>query len=374
VSDDDLSVAILEAALDCVIVIDHMGRVREFNPAAERTFGYGRGEAIGRELAELIIPPDARERHRAALARYLTTGDSVILGQRIELVGMRAGGETFPVELTVTRVPESPSPRFAGYVRDISDRVRSREQLEAALALERAARTEAERQRLAARRLVAQIVGVEESERRRLARALHDGPVQDLLAAQYELKRVGGSDAESGSRTERALDRALVQLREAIFDLYPPVLELVGLSAAIDELAAELTRRGRARITAEVAPEVAGAQDELLFSLSRELLSNAVRHAHAHEVAVRVRREGSELILEVKDDGIGIPKRARERALQAGHIGLASTAERVEAAGGRFWIGPGAQGGTLARVALPSRRSSDARLRSHPGGRRFESG
>jgi PAS domain S-box-containing protein len=361
VSDDDLSTAILEAALDCVIVIDHAGRVGEFNPAAERTFGYSREEAIGRELAELIIPPDARERHRAALARYLATGESVILGRRIELVGMRAGGQTFPVELTVTRVPGGGSPRFAGYVRDIGERVRSRHDLEAALARERAAREEAEWQRTAARHLVAHTLRVEESERRRLAQALHDGPVQDLLAARFELGRVGRDDPERSSRTEIPLAHALAQLREAIFDLYPPVLERLGLSAAIDELVAELSRRGRARVTAEVAPEATGAQDELLFSLSRELLSNAVRHADAEEVAVRVRREEGELILEVEDDGIGISDEARERALREGHIGLASSAERVEALAGRFWIHRGAEGGTLVRVVLPWRRSSDAR-------------
>jgi PAS domain S-box-containing protein len=355
VSDDDLSTAILEAALDCVIVIDHAGRVCEFNPAAERTFEYSRDEAIGRELAELIIPPEARERHRAGLANYLATGESVILGRRIELVGMRGGGQTFPVELTVTRVPGTGSPRFAGYVRDIGERVHSRNDLEAALARERAAREEAEWQRATARHLVAHTLRVEESERRRLAHALHDGPVQDLLAARFELGRVDCGDAQSSLRTESALARALAQLREAIFDLHPPVLDRLGLSAAINELAAELTRRGRARVTAKVAREATAAQDELLFSLSRELLSNAFRHAHAEEVAVRIWREDGELILEVEDDGIGITEDAQERALREGHIGLASSAERVEALAGRFWIGRGAEGGTLARVALPSR-------------------
>lgn len=361
-SDDGLSTAILKAALDCVIVMDHVGRVREFNPAAERTFGYSRDEAIGRELAELIIPPEARERHRAALARYLATGESVILGRRIELVGMRAGGETFPVELTVTRVPGTRSPRFAGYVRDIGERVRSRDDLKAALARERVAREEAEWQRATARHLVAHTLRVEESERRRLAHALHDGPVQDLLVARFELRRVGRGDAESSSRAERALAHALAQLREAIFDLHPPVLERLGLSAAIHQLAAEQTRRGQAHVAAKVTPEATGAQDELLFSLSRELLSNAVRHAHAEEVAVRVWREEGELILEVEDDGIGITKVAQERALREGHIGLASSAERVEALAGRFSIGRGPEGGTLARVALPSRRSSNPPL------------
>src|SRR4051794_13231353 len=68
--------AILDAALDCIITIDHRGRVLSFNPAAERTFGYTAGEAVGRELAELIVPPSLRERHRAGLRRYLETGEA----------------------------------------------------------------------------------------------------------------------------------------------------------------------------------------------------------------------------------------------------------------------------------------------------------
>src|SRR5438270_9289134 len=77
--------AILEAALDCIISIDHEGRVIEFNPAAERTFGYRRSEVLGRELAECIVPPRLRDAHRQGLARYLTTGEGTVLGRRIEM-------------------------------------------------------------------------------------------------------------------------------------------------------------------------------------------------------------------------------------------------------------------------------------------------
>jgi PAS domain S-box-containing protein len=114
--------AILEAALDCIITIDHEGTVLEFNPAAEQTFGYPRDEAIGKELAELIMPPTLRERHRAGLARYLATGEGPLLGQRFEFTGMRADRTEFPVELTVTRVDLPGVPRFTGFIRDITHR------------------------------------------------------------------------------------------------------------------------------------------------------------------------------------------------------------------------------------------------------------
>src|SRR5438093_2363862 len=81
--------AILESALDCIITIDGEGRVCEFNPAAEKVFGYTRAEAVGQELAELIVPPSLRERHRKGLAHYLKTGEGPVLGRRIEINALR---------------------------------------------------------------------------------------------------------------------------------------------------------------------------------------------------------------------------------------------------------------------------------------------
>src|SRR5687767_10028817 len=82
--------AILEAALDCIITIDDQGRVLEFNPAAERTFGYTRENAIGRPIDALIIPPALRSQHRRGLARFRATGEARVLNQRIEIEAMRS--------------------------------------------------------------------------------------------------------------------------------------------------------------------------------------------------------------------------------------------------------------------------------------------
>jgi diguanylate cyclase (GGDEF)-like protein/PAS domain S-box-containing protein len=125
-----LKTAMFESALDCVITMDHEGRIMEFNTAAERTFGYQRNEVIGVELAEIIIPPSLRERHREGLRRLAEGGKSEILGKRLELSAMRADGSEFPVELTVTGVelPGRP-PMYTGFVRDITDRRRAEEQI-----------------------------------------------------------------------------------------------------------------------------------------------------------------------------------------------------------------------------------------------------
>ena len=111
--------AYLEAAIDCVIVADASGRIVEFNPAAERTFGYSRKEALGRTMAELIVPPSLRERHIAAFARFVETREGSMLGRRVELTGMRADGSEFPVELALSQVEAEPV-LICGALRDIS--------------------------------------------------------------------------------------------------------------------------------------------------------------------------------------------------------------------------------------------------------------
>jgi PAS domain S-box-containing protein len=121
--------AILEAALDCIITIDHEGKIVEFNPAAEKTFGYTRAETIGKEMAALIIPPSLRDRHRRGLAHYLATEEGPVLGRRLEMTAIRVDGTEFPVELTVTRIPLEGPPMFTGYLRDITQHKQAEEQL-----------------------------------------------------------------------------------------------------------------------------------------------------------------------------------------------------------------------------------------------------
>ncbi|WP_145831562.1 PAS domain S-box protein [Bradyrhizobium huanghuaihaiense] len=122
--------AILDAALDCIITMDHEGRVIEFNPAAERTFGYPRSEIVGRELAAAIIPPALRKKHRQGMARYLKTGETRLIGKRVEMTAVRADGSEFPVELAISRIPLEGPPSFTCYLRDITERRRSEEALQ----------------------------------------------------------------------------------------------------------------------------------------------------------------------------------------------------------------------------------------------------
>ena len=121
--------AILNAAFDSIILMDADGLIVEVNPAAERTFGYRAEEMVGRELAELIVPPDLREAHRQGVTRFVATGEGRMVGHPVELPAMRADGSVFPVEIAITRPRLTGPPQFTGFLRDITARKRDEQAL-----------------------------------------------------------------------------------------------------------------------------------------------------------------------------------------------------------------------------------------------------
>ncbi|MGH8581561.1 MAG: diguanylate cyclase domain-containing protein, partial [Gammaproteobacteria bacterium] len=124
---------ILNNGLDCVVTLDHEGRVVEFNPAAEKTFGYPKADVLGKNLAELIIPPALREVHRCCgITDCVATREEGVLGRRIEITTLRADGTEFPVELAVTRILLDGLPLFSVHLRDITDRRAAEDSLRAA--------------------------------------------------------------------------------------------------------------------------------------------------------------------------------------------------------------------------------------------------
>ncbi|HWF73764.1 MAG TPA: ATP-binding protein, partial [Solirubrobacteraceae bacterium] len=200
------------------------------------------------------------------------------------------------------------------------------------------ARRSAQTETLAAsrQRLVTRAIEAVERERTRLAGALHDEPVQSLIAARHDLRRAERTgDPESFARLHEALKDTIGALREEIFNLHPHVLDHVGLGAAIEQIAQRMAIDGDVRVTVEVDADATRAHEQVLFSLARELLGNAARHARASEIRVRVRQAPDHVTLEVSDDGRGIPEGRVQQALLEGHIGLAEISERVAALGGR---------------------------------------
>jgi two-component system, cell cycle sensor histidine kinase and response regulator CckA len=124
--------AMLDSSLDCIILMDQEGFIREWNPAAEHTFGWTREEAVGQLLANLIVPEDLRQRHQEGLARAASTGESRIMGQRLRLPALRKDGSTFMSELTITKLERGGRTFFTGTLRDLTEIIQAEEQKAAA--------------------------------------------------------------------------------------------------------------------------------------------------------------------------------------------------------------------------------------------------
>ncbi|HZN54498.1 MAG TPA: PAS domain S-box protein [Candidatus Polarisedimenticolaceae bacterium] len=114
--------SILGTSLDAIVIMDHEGKITEFNPAAEAMFGWARSEAMGRSLAETVIPSRFRAQHREGLAHYLASGEGRVIGRRIESQAIRKDGSEFPVEIAITRIPLGGPASFTGTIRDLTER------------------------------------------------------------------------------------------------------------------------------------------------------------------------------------------------------------------------------------------------------------
>lgn len=321
--------AILDAALDCVVAMDADGRIVTFNAAAERTFGFRAEDVIGRDMAEVIIPPQHREAHRTGLERHLAGGSPVVLDRRIEIAGLRADGTEFPVELTVTRVPRDGPPLFVGYLRDITDRKLAEAELKASRA---------------------RIVEAGYTARRRIERDLHDGAQQRLvmLALQLRIARSQISDdhaaAELLDEALDELDGATAELRELARGIHPAVLTEGGLRPALRALTARAAVP--VALVAVPAERFAASAEVTAYFIVAEALTNVARHAQAERAAVSIEHEGEWLIVEVRDDGRG-------GAEADGGSGLRGLQDRLAALGGRMTVVSPPGEGTTLRAEVP---------------------
>jgi PAS domain S-box-containing protein len=123
---------LVDSALDGIISMDHSGNVIGWNNQTERIFGYSSEQALGRELADLIVPSAYRERHRHAVSQFMTADASNIVGKRLEISGLRADGSEFPIELTVSALEQKNGYFFSAFVRDITERKKAEEATQAA--------------------------------------------------------------------------------------------------------------------------------------------------------------------------------------------------------------------------------------------------
>ena len=204
-------------------------------------------------------------------------------------------------------------------------------------------------------RLLAQALTAEQRERRALAESLHDHALQNLLSARHELEDVAETRSDPAlRRADEALTQTVDQLRDAVFELHPYVLEQAGLPSALRSVAKRAAAQGHLTLRLDLDADGANSHDQLLFSAARELLTNVVRHAEATTVTLRLAQVGPDLQFVVEDDGQGFPTERLPERLAQGHVGLESQRVRVEAAGGTMTIASLPGEGTRVEIRVPA--------------------
>jgi two-component system NarL family sensor kinase len=203
-------------------------------------------------------------------------------------------------------------------------------------------------------RLLADALEAEQRERKALAEALHDQAIQNLLSARHELEEADEALSHPAlGRADAALSDSVSQLRDAVFELHPYVLDEAGLEAALRSVARRAASRAGFELRLDFHYPRRHRREQLLYSAAREFLANVVAHARATQVLVRLAEVDGDVLLLVEDDGVGLPPEGLAERLATGHIGLASQRVRVEAAGGTLEVEPAHGGGTRVEVRLP---------------------
>jgi PAS domain S-box-containing protein len=364
--------AIFDSALDSIISIDHDGSVIEFNPQAEKTFGYKRDDVIGKKMDELIVPPSLRPRHREAFARYLAGATGSVIDRRVELTGMRSDGSEFPVELSLTSIPTKAQPMFTAYLRDLTEQKRQEEFLRRGRELE-----EQNLRIQEANRLKSEFLANMSHELRTplnavigFAEVLIDGKAGALNAEQREYL---GDILASGHHLLQLINDVLdlAKIEAGRMELYP---EPFSLKTAVDEVCTIMRPIAAKRyitITIDSLPAAATVNLDLrkFKQVLYNLLSNAVKFSHEEGVvklAIALDAE-DRLHIQVKDSGIGIkdddlPRIFREfEQLESGAsrrfpgtgLGLALTKKIVELHNGTIRVQSQFGKGSTFSITMP---------------------
>ena len=338
--------AIVQSAMDAIITIDSEQRVVLFNAAAEIMFGCSAAEAKGGSL-DRFIPQRMRASHREHVGRFAKTGEtSRRMGIRSTLMALRSDGTEFPIEASISQVASGGRKLLTVILHDITKRKEAEEEI-------RRANDEL-------RGLSLGMLEVREAERTRIARELHDELGQVLTALKMDVELFStiiphdrADLAEHVVSMNKLLDSTVATTRRISSDLRPLVLDDLGLGAAAEWLLEGLAQRAGITFELKIDPsctELGEPYASTLFRVMQESLTNVARHACATRVAVRLVREGGDMILTIADNGVGMNADARSKP---GSFGLRGIRERVLLLGGVLSIAAEPAGGTTVSARLP---------------------
>ncbi|HYE40803.1 MAG TPA: PAS domain-containing sensor histidine kinase [Ramlibacter sp.] len=331
---------LLDSAMDGIISVDDAQRIVLYNRAAEKMFGWTADDVRGRPL-DMLIPDRYRGVHGQQVRRFGATGTtSRRMGDNTVLYALRRDGSEFPIDASISQLHTPEGKLYTVILRDVTERVRAREELAA---------------------FAAESAGVREQEKARIARELHDELAQMLTALKMDTiwmrDHLPGNAAAQDKIMQMLamLDAAVASTRRIAADLRPLVLDDLGLVAAIEWVAQSFTQRTGVpcRLLVDETLELEEPYATGVFRIVHESLQNIAKHAQASEAIVELKRAGDALVLRVQDDGVGFRPGDPRKPQSLGLVGLRERAHllrgevRVESA-------PGAGTRVDARIPMPA--------------------
>lgn len=342
--------AVIRSTDSAIISTDRDGRVKLFNPAAERIFGRSQESMQGQSI-DVLLPARFRAAHTQHLGDFADSHTPMRMMGMGRVKGLRANGQEIDLDAKISQVMVNQQPILIANLRDVTAQLR--------------VHAEFELSRIQLSELTSKLMTQEKTLVKRLAQTLHDQLGQTLAAIRMAhetvltLHKVKPPPAieRMQAQMSKLIGHAIRQVRQVLVDLRPPLLDEQGLAAALDN---ELRNRAHTLpqmdISIHVPPEVASVRwptevEYAAFMVAREAVENAFRHSGASAVSVWVAGSPQALQLKVVDNGVGI---SPDTMLRTGHLGIIGMQERSQLVGATVEVGPGEVQGTCVRFQWES--------------------
>lgn len=326
--------AVLETAVEGIITIDKEGLIQSFNKSAEEMFGYPSEEVIGENIS-MLMPSPYQEEHDQYMENYLETGERKIIGIGREVRGKRKDGSIFPIELAVSEIKFGDEIIFTGLIKDVSNR----------------------------RKLENELLEIAEGERRRIGHELHDGLGQMLsgitlisrnLARKMEANGLpAANEVLEISKLIREADEQACELAHGLAHIE---LENEGLQAAMSRLCERIEALTETPCTFKCPKDVKIEKSAValhLYRIAQEAINNAVKHAEATKIFVRLETSNNRLQLVIEDNGIGFSETEKSGKHHKG-MGINTMKYRSHILGGKLNISETPEGLTRIICSIPS--------------------
>jgi PAS domain S-box-containing protein len=314
---------------EAIVISDAGGNIIFWNEGAETIFGYAEEDIIGKPLA-LLIPMPSSALRDGKLEHLLFSKAAPIDRKTHELRGIRADGVRFPVELSLLTWAFGDRTFFTTIIRDITER----------------------------KRLQKEILEISGREQQRIGQDLHDDLCQQLTAItllsevlEKKLAHKGSAEAADAGEIHKLIAKAIVQTRLLAKGLLPVEVATDGLMAALRELAATTEKLTRTSCRTEDGIPVLIRDETVavhLYRIAQEAVTNAVKHARAKHIVIKLSERNGQVILSIADDGIGIAP----GAIHNGGLGLSIMSSRAETINATLQIRRGDKGGTVVTCSL----------------------